>query len=122
MLDVLEEMVMFMTPSVSTIQDLTLDLLDARFVSKKGYSGSAYTHQGWLTEDQSIVLLDDELDEGGSTDKRTRTYIWDVTDLTSPVLKNTYYHTTTSIDHNLYIRDGLAYMANYQAGLRLMDI
>ena len=32
-------------------------------LSRTGYSGSRYTHQGWLTEDQAYFLLDDEEDE-----------------------------------------------------------
>lgn len=39
-------------------------------------------------------------------------YIWDISDLENPV--NTGYHkaTTRSIDHNLYVHDGLAYQSN----------
>lgn len=32
-------------------------------LSRTGYVGRGYTHQGWLTNDQAYFLLDDELDE-----------------------------------------------------------
>ena len=32
-------------------------------ISRTGYGGAEYTHQGWLTEDHTHFLLDDELDE-----------------------------------------------------------
>ena len=54
-------------------------------ISRTGYAGSAYTHQGWLTEAHNHFLMDDELDET-SYGQNTRTYIWDVSDLDNPVV------------------------------------
>ena len=71
--------------------------------------------QGWLTEDQSIVLLDDELDENKrvtpepGTQGQTITYLWDVSNLRKPVLKQHYISSEVAIDHNQYIRDDLTY-------------
>ena len=45
-----------------TIVDVT-DKSVPIMLSRTGYAGFAYTHQGWLTEDQRYFLLDDELDE-----------------------------------------------------------
>ncbi|MGB0386144.1 MAG: choice-of-anchor B family protein [Ardenticatenaceae bacterium] len=90
-------------------------------LSRTGYNGSRYTHQGWLTEDHTYFLLDDELDEQGSG-HNTRTYIWDVSDLDSPSLIGTYNATTAAIDHNLYIKGQHAYQSNYRAGLRILDV
>ncbi len=90
-------------------------------VARVGYSGVGYTHQGWLTEDQRYFLLDDEFDEiisGGNT----RTYVWDMLDLDAPVLIGVIENPSDAIGHNLYIRDGLAYQANYTSGLRIMDL
>ena len=67
------------------------------------YNSYLLPWQGWLTEDHTTILLDDELDEYYMDDKYTKTYIWDVTDLTQATLKNTYYAVDTSIDHNQYI-------------------
>lgn len=89
-------------------------------LSRTGYAGSAYTHQGWLTEDLRYFLLDDELDEQ-NFGHRTRTRVWDVSDLDNPVLAEVFDGTTGAIDHNQYVKGGLSYQANYRAGLRIID-
>ena len=43
----------------------------------------------------------------------TRTYIWDVADLETPTLMNTYISGQKSIDHNQYILGDLTYQSNY---------
>ena len=103
-----------------TIVDVD-DPTDATLISTEGYSGSAYTHQGWLTEDHKYFVVGDELDEQQSG-VNTRTYFFNVEDLNNPVLAGTYTATTSAIDHNLYIKDGIAYQSNYRAGLRLLDV
>ncbi len=102
-----------------TIVDAT-DKLDPVQLSRTGYDGSAYTHQGWLTEDQRFFLVNDEGDETAFK-HRTRTWIWDVSDLDAPILTTYYEGPTTSIDHNLYIRGHLVYESNYRSGLRVLD-
>ena len=79
-----------------------------------------YAHQGWLTDDQTHFLLDDELDEQRKS-LNTRTFIWDVTNLDAPFLRSVFQNQTTSIDHNLYIRGRYAYESNYRSGLRILD-
>ena len=103
-----------------TIVDVD-DPTDATLISTEGYSGSAYTHQGWLTEDHKYFVVGDELDEQNSG-VNTRTYFFNVEDLNNPFLAGTYTATTSAIDHNLYIKDGVAYQSNYRAGLRLLDV
>ena len=103
-----------------TIVDVD-DPTDATLISTEGYSGSAYTHQGWLTEDHKYFVVGDELDEQQSG-VNTRTYFFNVEDLNNPFLAGTYTATTSAIDHNLYIKDGVAYQSNYRAGLRLLDV
>jgi choice-of-anchor B domain-containing protein len=86
------------------------------------YPGISYVHQGWLSEDQRYFYLDDELDElVGQTD-RTRTIVWDVAELDDPVLVTEYRGREPATDHNLYIKGDRMYQANYQAGLRVVDI
>lgn len=110
-----------------TLVDVT-DKASPVLVSKRGYSHAMYTHQGWLTEDHTVVLLDDELDEPYfvSPDPENRghtiTYLWDVSDLENPVLKDHYISTEVAIDHNQYIREGLTYQTNYGAGLRILHV
>ena len=103
-----------------TIVDVD-DPTDATLISTEGYSGSAYTHQGWLTEDHKYFVVGDELDEQQSG-VNTRTYFFNVEDLNNPFLAGTYTATTSAIDHNLYIKDGIAYQSNYRAGLRMLDV
>jgi choice-of-anchor B domain-containing protein len=102
-----------------TIVDAT-DKLEQVELSRTGYGGSAYTHQGWLTEDQRFFLVNDEGDELAYRHP-TRTWIWDVTDLDAPALASSYDGPTASIDHNLYIRGNLVYESNYRSGLRVLD-
>ncbi len=102
-----------------TIVDTT-DKVEQVQLSRTGYGGSAYTHQGWLTEDQRFFLVNDEGDESAFKHP-TRTWIWDVSDLDAPVLAHYYDGPTPSIDHNLYIRGNLVYESNYRSGLRVLD-
>lgn len=101
-----------------TIVDVT-DAGDPMMLSSTGYSTSAYTHQGWLTEDHKYLLVGDELDEGSVN---TRTYIFDVQDLNNVSLIGTHVGATSAIDHNMYTHDGLVYQSNYRAGLEILDL
>ena len=80
-----------------------------------------YSHQGWLTPDQSYFLHSDELDELFFGNK-TRTRIWDVRDLDNPVVIGVFENTTASIDHNIYVQGRYAFASNYTSGLRIYDI
>jgi len=92
-------------------------------LSRTDYVGRHYTHQGWLTDDHRYLLMDDELDERHvSAITKTRTFIWDVADLNAPASMGFYEAPVGSIDHNQYIKGRYSYQANYQAGLRILDI
>jgi choice-of-anchor B domain-containing protein len=102
-----------------TIADVTAKDAPAQ-LSRTGYDTAAYTHQGWLTEDQRYFILDDELDEqeqGG----QTKTYIFDVQQLDNPSLIGVYNGVAESIDHNLYTKGNRVFQANYRSGLRILD-
>jgi choice-of-anchor B domain-containing protein len=86
------------------------------------YPGTAYTHQGWLTEDHRYFYMNDEADELVGLTDRTRTLIWDVSELDDPVLVGEHLGPDNATDHNLYIRGDRMYQANYQAGFRVVDI
>lgn len=90
-------------------------------LSRKRYRNSSYTHQGWLTEDHKYFLLDDELDEA-NRGLGTTTYIWDMTNIDSPVMISASSTTNPSIDHNQYVLGDYSYQANYRSGLRIQDI
>ncbi|MEM8485568.1 MAG: choice-of-anchor B family protein [Bacteroidota bacterium] len=91
-------------------------------ISHTTYPNLAYTHQGWLTEDQRYFYMNDELDEMNGSVEQTRTLIWDVSELGDPVLVKEFMLDSKASDHNLYIKGDLLYESNYQAGLRILDI
>lgn len=105
------------TVTIVDVQDKTAPVM----LSRTGYAGSGYTHQGWLTADRRYLLVNDELDEQ-NFGHNTRTYVWDVNDLTAPVLAFAYTGPVAAIDHNLYIHEGYAYESNYRSGLRILDL
>ena len=90
-------------------------------ISVATYEGVKYTHQGWLTEDHSYFLVGDELDEQ-KFGINTKTFIWDLTDLEDPKHFASYEHSTKAIDHNMYVKGNYVYQANYEAGLRILDL
>lgn len=92
-----------------------------RVIAQRDYPEAAYTHQGWLTEDQRYFLFGDELDEQGGTVDNTTTYIMDVKNLDDLREPKPFAHKTTSIDHNLFIHEGLVHESNYAAGHRILD-
>lgn len=90
-------------------------------ISSLSYSNYNYTHQGWFTEDERYFILGDEEDEV-HVGFNTRTLIFDFNDLDAPTLKNTYYGPTAAIDHNGYVLKNRFYLANYEAGVRILNI
>lgn len=90
-------------------------------ISNFTYTNTAYTHQGWLTENHKYFILGDEVDEQ-SFGFNTKTIIVDMSDLDNPVLKWNYTGQTKAIDHNGYTKGNDFYLANYRSGLRIMDI
>lgn len=102
------------------IRDVT-DKNNTILIETITYPNIGYTHQGWFTEDLRYFILGDELDElniGGST----RTMVFDFEDLDNPSLDFIYEGPTEAIDHNGYVHNGKYYMANYTAGLRVIDL
>ncbi|MEM8509150.1 MAG: choice-of-anchor B family protein [Bacteroidota bacterium] len=102
------------------IVDIT-DKTDPSGITTLDYPQVAYTHQGWFTEDHRYYLLGDELDET-RFGFNSRTLVFDCTDLDNPILHTTYTGPTAAIDHNGYVLGDEFYLANYTAGLRLLDI
>jgi len=104
-----------------TIVDAT-DRANPTMLARGTYPTPAYTHQGWFTEDMRYVLINDELDETQGLAPSARTLIMDLADLDNPEYVGAYFSPVPTIDHNLYIRNGKAYLANYTAGLRVLDV
>lgn len=109
------------TPFLNTlsIADVT-DKSNPVGLANVEYATDGYSHQGWLTPDQARFLHGDELDEF-FYGIQTRTRIWDVSDVDSPLIIGVFDNNTTSIDHNIYIEGRYAYASNYTSGLRVYD-
>ena len=86
------------------------------------YPNVAYSHQGWVSEDHAWFFMNDELDESGGLTDKTRTLVWDISDLDDPVLATEHFSESSATDHNLYIRGNIMYQSNYVSGLRVVDI
>lgn len=106
-------------PNFFSIVDVS-DKSNPIVLSRVDYAGSAYSHQGWLTEDQEYFLFGDEGDEL-TFGVGTTTRVWDVSDLEEPFVTSTFESTTPAIDHNIYTEGDVAYASNYEAGLRIYD-
>ncbi|NNF19412.1 MAG: choice-of-anchor B family protein [Flavobacteriaceae bacterium] len=102
------------------IADVT-DTANPVTLSTLAYPSTAYTHQGWFTEDQKFFILGDELDEV-NFGFNSRTLVFDFTDLDQPSLHMSYIGPSPAIDHNGYVLGDRYYLANYTAGLRVLDI
>jgi choice-of-anchor B domain-containing protein len=104
-----------------SIADVT-DKTNPKAISRASYPNVQYTHQGWLTDDHRFFYVNDEGDEISGVVPRTRTLVWDLTDLDDPVLVKEHLGEVEASDHNLYVRGNLMYQANYASGLRILDI
>ena len=102
-----------------SIADVT-DKENPTLIASVSYPEVGYAHQGWLTKDQEYFLMNDEFDERGLG--YTRTIIWDIDVLDDPIFMRPFENPVGSTDHNLYIRNGYAFQANYRSGLRIIDI
>ena len=107
--------------NVVTAFDVT-DKQNVRVISQAAYPQSAYTHQGWLTEDQRYLLTNDELDERNGLVPSQRTVVLDFQDLDDPEVAFVYGSGLATIDHNLYVRGRYAFESNYESGLRIVDV
>jgi len=106
-----------------TIVDVT-DKSNMVMLSRVPYYGVRYTHQGWITEDHSLLLMDDELDEmykTYDTTQKTVTYVWDISNLGEPINTGAFQSPVVSIDHNQYIEGDFVYQANYASGLLIWN-
>ena len=92
-----------------------------QLISTINYGSVDYTHQSWLTEDRSFLLIGDELDEN-AFGFNTRTIVANVADLDNPFYFFQYFGNIASIDHNGYVKGDRYYLANYSGGMRVIDI
>ena len=108
----------------NTDKVIILDVTDKTNVipiSDFTYPQNDYPHQGWFTDDHTYFILGDELDEQ-EFGFNSKTLIFNLTDLDNPTLLSTYLGPTPAIDHNGYVMGNEYYLANYRAGMRIIDI
>ena len=84
-------------------------------LSRVTYPGASYVHSGWLTQDSRYLISTDE------TDNKNILFVWDYSLLDTPRQHFTYTGTTAAIDHNPYGVGRWMYLANYRAGMRVLD-
>lgn len=104
-----------------SISDVT-DKTNPVAIGTGSYPDAAYVHQGWLTEDHAYFYQNDELDELTGKVEKTRTLVWDVRDLSDPILVREFFGPTSATDHNLYVHGEIMYQTNNASGLRMIDI
>ena len=102
------------------IVDVT-DKSNPQLISSVTYTNDSYTHQGWFTEDLKYFIVGDETDEQ-DFGFNTKTLIFDFTDLDNPQHHFDYTGETPAIDHNGYTLGDKYFLANYKAGMRVLDI
>lgn len=103
-----------------SVVDVT-DKANPTVTGRQSYENVGYTHQGWLSDNQSWFFLGDEFDELARGDD-TRTIVWDVSDLDNPLPIGDFFDDLAVTNHNIFIRGSTMYQANYEGGLRLFDI
>jgi len=104
-----------------SIADLT-DKRNPVAIGLGEYPNTAYTHQGWISEDHTHFYVNDEGDETSGLTRGTRTLIFDIGRLDDPVLVGQHITDSPATDHNLYVRGNLMYQSNYRSGLRVFDV
>jgi choice-of-anchor B domain-containing protein len=80
------------------------------------FYANASTHNSWPTLDESHCVTSDE---GGSN----RLKVWDITNLSNIRQVSEYVPSTEpAVVHNALLRDDLAFMSHYKAGVRAVDL
>jgi choice-of-anchor B domain-containing protein len=106
--------------SLVVVVDVT-DKQNPTLITDLRYSNTSYTHQGWFTEDQRYFIFGDEGDEM-DFGFNSRTLVFDFSDLDNPSLHATYLGPSIAIDHNGYVLGDEFFLANYTAGMRVVDL
>ncbi|MDP2497538.1 MAG: choice-of-anchor B family protein [Candidatus Palauibacterales bacterium] len=104
-----------------SVADVT-DKDNPQAISMATYPNVGYAHQGWFGPNQRYFYFDDELDELQGKVDRTRTMVWDMTDLDDPIMASEYMHPTRCSDHNTYVIGDRAFQSNYQCGFTILGI
>ena len=85
------------------------------------YPNIARAHLAWLTEDHRYFVSADMNDEM-MLGLNTRIMIWDFTQVMTPTLMGIYEGPTPASDHNVWVASDYAYIGNFRAGVRILDL
>ncbi len=85
------------------------------------YSDIARAHNVWFSADHNYALSSD-MDDEHHHGLDTRIFVWDLSDLDAPELIGIYTGPTAASDHNVWINGDYAYVGNFRAGVRILDI
>jgi len=78
------------------------------------YPNAAFAHQCWPSADMQYIYLNDELDS------LNQTRVFNISNPLAPTYTGLFNNTTsTSVDHNLYVKGNLIFQSNYRTGLRV---
>lgn len=86
-----------------------------------GYTDITRAHNAWLTPDHNYFVsadMNDELETG----LNTRIFVWDFRDVDDPQLIGIYDGPTVASDHNVWVAGNEAFVGNFRAGLRILDL
>ncbi|MBI5216122.1 MAG: choice-of-anchor B family protein [Ignavibacteriae bacterium] len=106
----------------AAIYDGGIDIVDVSnksnpiFITRFNYTGAG-THNCATTSDGRYLLTTDEI---GTTAKTLK--IWDIQHLPTVTKVAEYQGNPTAIVHNVFVKDTLAYMSYYTAGLKILNI
>ncbi|MEE2886958.1 MAG: choice-of-anchor B family protein [Planctomycetota bacterium] len=76
-----------------------------------------YDHNVWVSEDDQVMAVTDEISRGSSTPHLT---LWDISNPARPVKRGDY--DLRGIVHNVFIVGRAAYMSHYYHGFHMVDI
>jgi choice-of-anchor B domain-containing protein len=90
-------------------------------VARVQYPQAAYCHQGWISEDGTVLYMLDEQDEinFGVT---SRIHLVDISDLQHPSYLGVSTNDNPATTHNAYVVGSRLFAANYRSGVRVHDI
>ena len=83
------------------------------------FTAAGYNHACWVSEDDQILCIADEIQRNGVTPHMT---VWDISNPSSPVKRGDYDLGGNSIAHNVFVVGRTAYMSYYFHGFHMIDL
>ena len=103
----------------TNIYDIS-DPLNPRLISTITSDLIRFHHSGWINENESILIINDER-FAGSAELGDDFTIWDISDKSNPTLLSKFKDLNSTL-HNVHIIKDKAYFSYYSAGYRIFDI